>query len=246
MRDANELRAALDAGPVLGFWAAIPSSVTAEVAAATGAGYVVVDQQHGAAGPAETTAMLQGIRAAGAAGLVRVPRNDPWLIGHPLDLGALGVIVPDGGERRGGGAGRRRVPLRAGRRALDRPAARRPGRRRAAVRRDGRDARRRWSAWRRSRRRRASTASTSARPTSRSATGTSRARGSTYPPVVEGIERVRAACAEHGIVCGLHCLDATDAARYAATGGFGLVTVGHDLRHLRAALEGALATARGE
>ena len=25
---------------------------------------------------------------------MRVARNDPWLIGHPLDLGALGVIVP--------------------------------------------------------------------------------------------------------------------------------------------------------
>ena len=71
-----------------------PVSVTAEVAAATGAGYVVVDQQHGGVGPAETIAMLQAHPAAGAAGLVRVPRNDPWLIGHPLDLGALGVIVP--------------------------------------------------------------------------------------------------------------------------------------------------------
>jgi 4-hydroxy-2-oxoheptanedioate aldolase len=95
MRDADELRAALGGGdPVLGFWAAIPSPLTAELAAATGADYVVVDQQHGAVGPPEIMGMLQAIRGAGAAALVRVARNDPWVLGHALDLGALGVIVP--------------------------------------------------------------------------------------------------------------------------------------------------------
>ena len=54
-----------------------------------------VDQQHGAVDPTRDAGHAAGRSSAGgAAGLVRVPRNDPWLIGHPLDLGALGVIVP--------------------------------------------------------------------------------------------------------------------------------------------------------
>ena len=96
MEHAIELRAALrgGAGPLLGFWATIPSPLTAEVAAMAGADYVVVDQQHGAVDPTAMVAMLQAIRLGGAAALVRVARNDPWIIGNALDLGALGVIVP--------------------------------------------------------------------------------------------------------------------------------------------------------
>jgi 4-hydroxy-2-oxoheptanedioate aldolase len=78
MRDLTELRGALEAGgPVLGLWAAIPSSLTAEAAAMAGADYVVVDQQHGAVDPSQLMAMLQAIQAGGAAPLVRVARNDP-------------------------------------------------------------------------------------------------------------------------------------------------------------------------
>jgi 4-hydroxy-2-oxoheptanedioate aldolase len=245
MRDANELRAALGAGPVLGFWAAIPSSVTAEVAAATGAGYVVVDQQHGGVGPVETTAMLQAIRAAGAAGLVRVPRNDPWLIGHPLDLGALAVIVPmvESGEEaaravsacRYAPEGERSIGLLRGAADGGEPVVLVMVETRAALERveeiaatpglDGiyigpSDL----------------ALSHGLKPSTRLE----------HPPVVEGIERVRAACAERGLFCGLHCLDAEDAARYRSSGGFALITVGHDLRHLRASLEKALATARRE
>jgi 2-keto-3-deoxy-L-rhamnonate aldolase RhmA len=96
MEHAIELRAALrgGAGPLLGFWATIPSPLTAEVAAAAGADYVVVDQQHGAVGPTTMLGMLQAIRLGGAAPLVRVAANDAWTIGHALDLGAIGVIVP--------------------------------------------------------------------------------------------------------------------------------------------------------
>src|SRR5687768_9530981 len=92
----NRIQAALgdDDGPAIGLWAAIPSSLTAEAAAVAGARYVVVDEQHGTVGPELMAAMLQGIRAGGAAGLVRVAANDPYAIGSALDLGADGVIVP--------------------------------------------------------------------------------------------------------------------------------------------------------
>jgi 4-hydroxy-2-oxoheptanedioate aldolase len=244
MRDANELRAALSAGPVLGFWAAIPSSVTAETAAATGVGYVVIDQQHGVVDASVTLAMLQGIQAGGAAGLVRVPRSDPFLIGHPLDLGALGVIVPmvesaaeaaravaacryaPEGERsiglvRGAADGGDPVCLvmietRKGLEAVEEIAAT-PGL-------DG----------------------LYIGPSDLSLShGLQPTITLEHPPVLEGIERVRAACAERGLLCGLHCLDAGDAARFSSA-GFALLTVGHDFRHLKASLEAALRVARGE
>ena len=76
VRDSGALRAALiERRPLVGLWATIPSSLTAEVAAEAGADYVVVDQQHGAVEPAALAAMLQAIRAGGAAPLVRVGRT---------------------------------------------------------------------------------------------------------------------------------------------------------------------------
>src|SRR2546423_15083267 len=95
MPDAPQLRAALRGGdPVIGLGASIPSPLAAEAAAGTGADYVVIDQQHGAVEPRTMLAMLQAIRGAGAAPLVRVAANQEFAIGSALDLGALGVIVP--------------------------------------------------------------------------------------------------------------------------------------------------------
>src|ERR671921_241127 len=95
MSRVEELRGRIaGAPPVVGLWLTIPSSVTAEVAAAAGADYVVVDEQHGAVDAAQLVAMIQAIEAGGAPALVRVARNDPWVIGRALDAGAAGVIVP--------------------------------------------------------------------------------------------------------------------------------------------------------
>src|SRR5215210_5845952 len=91
MRRTRDLR---DALPAIGLWAVIDSSITAEAAASAGADYVVIDEQHGVVDPTAMAAMLQAIALGGAAALVRVARNDPFIIGHALDLGALGVIVP--------------------------------------------------------------------------------------------------------------------------------------------------------
>ena len=95
MTDPSQLRSALQAGgPVIGLWLMIPSPLTAEAAARSGAGYVVVDQQHGAVSPEAMVSMLVAIEAGGAPSLVRVARNEPFTIGSALDLGAHGVIVP--------------------------------------------------------------------------------------------------------------------------------------------------------
>jgi 4-hydroxy-2-oxoheptanedioate aldolase len=68
--------------------------VVAELLAASAFDYLCVDLQHGLATPAELPAMLQAMRAAGRAPLVRPAWNDPVHVMRALDTGAAGVIVP--------------------------------------------------------------------------------------------------------------------------------------------------------
>lgn len=80
--------------PTLGVWCAIPSSVSTEIAARTGADFVCVDMQHGLVGYDDTLQMLQAIDTTPAAPVIRVPWNDPAVIGKALDFGAMTIIVP--------------------------------------------------------------------------------------------------------------------------------------------------------
>jgi 4-hydroxy-2-oxoheptanedioate aldolase len=91
----KRLRAKFEAGePAFGLWAGIPSSLTAELAAAAGYDYVCVDLQHGLSDEAMMVSMFQATQAAGATPLARLAWNEPWLIMRALDLGAAGVILP--------------------------------------------------------------------------------------------------------------------------------------------------------
>jgi 4-hydroxy-2-oxoheptanedioate aldolase len=91
----KRLRAKLEAGEAaFGLWASIPSSLTAELAAAAGYDYVCVDLQHGLSDEATMVSMFQATQAAGATPLARLAWNEPWLIMRALDLGAAGVILP--------------------------------------------------------------------------------------------------------------------------------------------------------
>jgi 4-hydroxy-2-oxoheptanedioate aldolase len=95
MLAGRRLRAKWDAGePTFGLWAAIPSSLTAELAAAAGYDYVCIDLQHGVSDERAMVSIFQATAAAGSTALVRVAWNEPWLIMRALDLGAAGVIVP--------------------------------------------------------------------------------------------------------------------------------------------------------
>jgi len=236
------LRAKLESGGhAVGLWASIPSSLTAEAAALAGADYVVVDQQHGAVEPATLMAMLQAIAGAGAAPLVRVARNEPFPIGQALDLGAVGVIVPmveSGDQAAAAVAACRYAPegirsfgaLRAG--SGDRPLClvmieTRAGLERAAE----------------------ITAtpgldgvyvgpsdlalSLGLQPTIRLE----------HPPVLEALAVIHAACADAGIVAGVHCLAAEDVP--AQSERFAMLTAGGDALHLQGALAAAMRTARG-
>lgn len=81
-------------GNALGGWLAIPSSVTAEATARAGFDYVCIDTQHGAIEYSDAVPMIQAILLGGSRPIVRVPWNEPGIIGKMLDAGAHGVIIP--------------------------------------------------------------------------------------------------------------------------------------------------------
>ncbi len=94
-RDADHLRGlwSLDR-PAFGLWSVLVDPVVLELLGAGPFDYVCVDLQHGFGSLDRLPRMLQAMRAAGAAGVVRVPWNEPAAIMRALDAGAAGVVVP--------------------------------------------------------------------------------------------------------------------------------------------------------
>jgi 4-hydroxy-2-oxoheptanedioate aldolase len=91
----NSLRAIwAQHGAALGGWLTVPSSMSAEIMAHSGFDWVCVDMQHGLIDYAQMVQMLHGISSTDTVPLVRVPWNEPGIIGKSLDAGAWGVIVP--------------------------------------------------------------------------------------------------------------------------------------------------------
>ncbi len=80
--------------PAIGCWLSAPCSVTAEVAAKVGFDYVCIDMQHGLIGYSDLVSMLQAVSHGRTTATVRVPWNEPGIIGKVLDAGAMAVIVP--------------------------------------------------------------------------------------------------------------------------------------------------------
>jgi len=75
-------------------WLAIPSGLSAEMMAQQDFDAVTIDMQHGCADYSDMLAMLQAISTTDKTPIVRVPWNDPAIIGRVLDAGAYGVICP--------------------------------------------------------------------------------------------------------------------------------------------------------
>ena len=92
---ANGIREAWAAGrPALGAWLMIPSAFSAEIVAHTKFDWICVDMQHGVIDYAQMVTMLQAVSSTDVTPLVRVPWNEPGIIGKTLDAGARGVIIP--------------------------------------------------------------------------------------------------------------------------------------------------------
>jgi 4-hydroxy-2-oxoheptanedioate aldolase len=94
MRENTLRRLWAEGRPAVNGWCSIPSSFSAELMAHQGWDSVTVDLQHGIIDYQAAVGMLQGISTTAAIPLVRVPWNEPGIIGKLLDAGAYGVICP--------------------------------------------------------------------------------------------------------------------------------------------------------
>ena len=79
---------------VVNGWLAIPSGFSAEVMAQCGFDSVTVDMQHGVQDYQSMVQCFQSMQAHPITPMVRVPWNEPGIIGKALDGGAYGVICP--------------------------------------------------------------------------------------------------------------------------------------------------------
>ena len=92
---ANQLRDRWDSGgTALGAWISLRDPIVAETAASLGFDYVCIDLQHGLNDYDGMANALAAMAGSGATPLVRVPWNEPGIIGRALDAGAAGVIIP--------------------------------------------------------------------------------------------------------------------------------------------------------
>lgn len=78
----------------LGAWAMMPGALGAEALARGGFDWVLIDMQHGCMDYETALSMIRAIDLTSAVPIVRVPWNDPGIIGRVLDAGALGVVIP--------------------------------------------------------------------------------------------------------------------------------------------------------
>src|ERR1700719_821829 len=79
---------------VVNAWLAIPSGFSAEVIAQCGFDSVTVDMQHGVQDYQSMVQCFQAMDKHPITPLVRVPWNEPGIIGKALDGGAWGIICP--------------------------------------------------------------------------------------------------------------------------------------------------------
>ena len=91
----NQLKARWQAGKAaVNGWLAIPSGFSAEVIAQCGFDSVTVDMQHGVQDYQSMVQCFQAMDRHPVTRLVRVPWNEPGIIGKSLDGGAWGIIAP--------------------------------------------------------------------------------------------------------------------------------------------------------
>lgn len=234
----------------VGVWSTVGDSLVAEAIASLGPDYVCVDMQHGNASEGQLVAMLQGVAVGGSTPIVRVPEANPATIMKALDSGAMGVVVPlvENAEQARSAVEACRFPP-AGRRSF--------GPFRASVSNRSNDPGELEKV--------ACVVMIETRAGIDHLAEIVATEGLTAvylgpsdlslalglppgsvnaPEFTATVEKIRSACADHGVVAGMHCYDG-ESARRAVEQGFGMVTVAVDLRVLRQALSLELAAARG-
>ncbi len=90
----NRVRRVASDATAFGVWCTVPSGVIAEQLALLDPDYVCIDCQHGLIDHAAMVQMLQAMARTGVATVVRVPGHDASVIGKALDAGADAIVVP--------------------------------------------------------------------------------------------------------------------------------------------------------
>jgi 4-hydroxy-2-oxoheptanedioate aldolase len=80
--------------PTLGIWMTSGSADNAEIIADADVDYINIDMQHGLVDYAGVVNVMRALSRSSATVTVRVPWNEPGIIGKVLDAGAMGVIIP--------------------------------------------------------------------------------------------------------------------------------------------------------
>lgn len=78
----------------IGMWVCSGSPLVAEICAASGFDWLLVDMEHAPNGLESVLAHLQALAAYPVTPVVRVPVNDPVIIKQVLDLGAQNLLIP--------------------------------------------------------------------------------------------------------------------------------------------------------
>lgn len=92
----NQVKAKLRRGEVvIGSFVYVPSAKLTELVAMAGFDFAVIDQEHGPITTETAEDMVRACELAGCTPIVRVPDLRPHAILHALDIGAMGVHVPN-------------------------------------------------------------------------------------------------------------------------------------------------------
>ncbi len=93
--DRLTLRQKWAAGDVTyGAWCMMPGALGIEVIGKTGFDWVLIDMQHGCMGYEGALEMIRAADLHGLSSVVRVPWNEPGIIGRMLDAGAEAILIP--------------------------------------------------------------------------------------------------------------------------------------------------------
>ena len=83
-----------EGGVALGIFVPMPSPETVEIVALAGFDFVMLDGEHGRISPENAYPMILAAEARGVPILARVGQNDRQVILKYIDLGIVGVIIP--------------------------------------------------------------------------------------------------------------------------------------------------------
>lgn len=94
MRINEAKRRLMQGESVIGIGLGLGSPLAGELLSLAGFDFILVDNQHGAWDDNSSMAAFRSICYGPATPMIRVQKNDYYVIGRALDRGALGIIVP--------------------------------------------------------------------------------------------------------------------------------------------------------